>query len=76
MGVTQDELVNVMEDLYWTSAHRELCNMLLFFPEMRKTVGTDKAKREIPSCQNFENMFRVWSNSARTLPILVIKIEH
>ena len=61
MAVTVDQLSKKIEDLYWTSAHREVCNMLLFFCEMESNMDMHEAESVLPECPNFENMFKVWS---------------
>lgn len=61
MAVTVDQLSKKIEDLYWTSAHREVCNMLLFFSEMESNMDMYKAQSVLPECPNFENVFKVWS---------------
>ncbi|KAL9024576.1 MAG: hypothetical protein Q9196_006420 [Gyalolechia fulgens] len=61
MGVNPDELVITAEDMYWTSVHREVGNMLLFFPEILREMERAKAHKMIPNSRNFENMFKVWT---------------
>ena len=67
MAVTVDELSKKIEDLYWSSAHREVCNMILFFLEMQSNMDMYDAQSELPSCPNFENMFNVWSKYSKPL---------
>ncbi|KAL9627503.1 MAG: hypothetical protein Q9204_006518 [Flavoplaca sp. TL-2023a] len=61
MGVTQEELVIMMETLYWRSAYREICNMLLFFPELEEAARICETHDKVPSNRNFQNMFNVWT---------------
>ena len=67
MAVTVDQLSKKIEDLYWTSAKREVCNMILFFLEMQSNMDTYEAQSVIPECRNFENMFKVWSKQSKPL---------
>ena len=65
MAVTVDQLSEKFEDLYWTSAKREVCNMMLFFLEMQSNMDMYEAQSVIPECPNFENMFKVWSKYSK-----------
>ena len=67
MAVTVDQLSKKLEDLYWTSAHREVCNMILFFLELQSNMEMYEAQSVFPPCPNFENIFNVWSKYLKPL---------
>ena len=67
MATTVRDLLQKMEELYWTSAHREVCNMMLFFLEMQDKLDAFGAQNVFPECENFESMFKVWSKSLNQL---------
>ena len=67
MAVTVGQLSEKLEDLYWKSAHREVCNMILFFLELQSNMEMYEAQSVFPGCPNFENMFNVWSKYLKPL---------
>ena len=67
MTITVDQLSDKIEHLYWTSAKREVCNMMLFFLEMQSNMDMYEAQNEIPECPNFEKMFKIWSKYSKPL---------
>lgn len=61
MAVTVNQLSEEIEALYWKSARREVCNMILFFLETQSNVDVYETQNDFPECPNFENMFKAWS---------------
>jgi hypothetical protein len=60
MSVTYDHVLEQLRELYWFSAQREICNMLLFYHELQENLGSE-LERPFPSCDNFRKMFDTWS---------------
>ncbi|KAF1928890.1 uncharacterized protein M421DRAFT_390770 [Didymella exigua CBS 183.55] len=59
MAVKYQELLEELQQLYWQSAQRELCNMLLFYPHLRNHAE-GRPEEPNPAFGKFEKMFKTW----------------